>query len=363
MYIKYFRKFHNCKFDFGNKITVISGVNGIGKSSLLSLISSTTGIKHDRLNGAKFQPEFFDLFNISPREEYSSYKLYMEFDKKLHTEGKGDYLLTKRISFKNDVDEGRGIRIIPRTVKPLDNSNQITNGDAQKASGIYDGRVHVPTIYSSLSRLIPLGEAKTEESRIKNSDSIIKKGYADYFAKKYNAVLPDSIDSNNIVAYKIIKNNKSYFSLQIRDTTSSTLSVGQDNLSNLISAITDFYALKKENKNYAGGVLCIDEVDSSFHPSAVLRIWNLLVSVSNELNIQIVLTSHSLIILKQIIKYQATNSTDYKLVYFKNPDMPIVSKIASLQELQADLFDEVSFSSNKLNVYCEDKHTVHYLHC
>lgn len=176
MHIKKFRKFHNCEFEFGNKITVISGLNGIGKSSLLSLISSTTGSKHNRLNGAQFQPDFFDLFNISPEEKYSSYQLYIEFDRVLSTmkdKTPYNYNLTKRISFKNDTNEGRGIRIIPRTVGPIEHE-EVTNSDAQKASGTYDGRIHVPTIYSSLSRLVPLGEVKTQEAIIKNNDNITR---------------------------------------------------------------------------------------------------------------------------------------------------------------------------------------------
>lgn len=358
MHIKYFRKFHNCDFEFGKKITVISGLNGIGKSSLLSLIASTTGSKHNRLNGTEFQPDFFDLFNISPDEDYSSYRLYIEFDEILSTENKGEYPLTKRISFKNDTSEGRGIRIIPRTVAPIkNNNNKVTNADAQKASGSYDGRIHIPTIYSSLSRLFPLGETKTTEAKIEDDSNIIKKGYADYFAEIYNTVLPDSINPDNIVAYKLTKNNKTYLTLSIRDTTSSTLSVGQDNLANIISAITDFYALKKESSNYSGGILCVDEIDSSFHPSAVMRIWKLLDEISEKLDLQIILTSHSLIILKEIIKCQKEDPANYKLVYFKNPDLPIVASIPSYDQLKADLFDEVTFSSPKTNVYCEDKHT------
>lgn len=358
MHINYFRKFHNCDFEFGKRITVISGLNGIGKSSLLSFIASTTGSKHNRLNGTEFQPDFFDLFNISPSEDYSSYRLYIEFDKILFTENKGEYPLTKRISFKNDTSEGRGIRIIPRTVAPIENnSNKVTNSDAQKASGSYDGRIHIPTIYASLSRLIPLGETKTTEAMIENDSNIIKNGYADYFAEIYNTVLPDSINPNNIVAYELTKNNRTYLTLKIRNTTSSTLSVGQDNLANLISAITDFYALQKESPNYSGGILCVDEIDSSLHPSAVMRIWKLLDEVSEKLDLQIILTSHSLIILKEIIKCQKRDPTNYKLVYFKNPDLPTVASIPSYDQLKADLFDEVTFSSPKINVYCEDKHT------
>ena len=39
MKIENFRKLSDIEFEFGKKITVISGINGIGKSSLLALIA------------------------------------------------------------------------------------------------------------------------------------------------------------------------------------------------------------------------------------------------------------------------------------------------------------------------------------
>ena len=70
MKIEYFRKFQSqIEFKFGKKITVISGVNGIGKSSLLALMASTSGTTDRRLSGQQFQPEFMDLFNIHPEPQ------------------------------------------------------------------------------------------------------------------------------------------------------------------------------------------------------------------------------------------------------------------------------------------------------
>ena len=56
--IENFRKFKDISFDLGKRITVISGINGIGKSSILALMASTVGIKNRRLNGKVFQPNF-----------------------------------------------------------------------------------------------------------------------------------------------------------------------------------------------------------------------------------------------------------------------------------------------------------------
>ncbi|HJF86159.1 MAG TPA: ATP-binding protein [Companilactobacillus farciminis] len=68
LYVKNFRKFQNIKMPIGRKVTVISGINGIGKSSLLSLISSSTGTSDKRISDSKFQPEFSDYFKVDKNE-------------------------------------------------------------------------------------------------------------------------------------------------------------------------------------------------------------------------------------------------------------------------------------------------------
>ncbi len=60
--IDQFRNIKNIEFELGRRITVISGVNGIGKSSLLALLASTSGTTDKRINNLQFQPEFTDLF-------------------------------------------------------------------------------------------------------------------------------------------------------------------------------------------------------------------------------------------------------------------------------------------------------------
>lgn len=68
--INKFRKFSELgEIQLGHRITVLSGHNGVGKSSVMSLISSTVGQNKVRLNGSKFQPEFNDYFTIDPERE------------------------------------------------------------------------------------------------------------------------------------------------------------------------------------------------------------------------------------------------------------------------------------------------------
>lgn len=365
MKIENFRKFHNINFTFGQRITVISGENGIGKSSLLSLIASTTGTNSRdqprRLNGIAFRPEFSELFKISEKEDYKSYRLFIDYDQMINTQ----YYLTKRIGFNDYTAANRGIRPLPRTSIPIDSQTDVTQKqaieDAKEAFDITDSkRIQVPTIYLSLSRLLPLGETELKSTQVAKNNNIFRKNYADFFAKCYNSVLPNSIDPENVTAYFVEKERlgKKHLVLTIKDTTNDTQSVGQDNLSSIVSALTDFYAIKENDPtNYNGGVLCIDELDASLHPSAVLRLWNLLVILSNDLNLQIVITTHSLTILKEIIKLDVPNQSDFRLVYFKDTNIPRVSKQNDYELLKADLFNQISFRGPEIKIYCEDKST------
>ncbi|WP_054746106.1 ATP-binding protein [Amylolactobacillus amylophilus] len=177
MKIENFRKFHNINFTFGQRITVISGENGIGKSSLLSLIASTTGTNSRdqprRLNGIAFRPEFSELFKISEKEDYKSYRLFIDYDQMINTQ----YYLTKRIGFNDYTAANRGIRPLPRTSIPIDSQTDVTQKqaieDAKEAFDITDSkRIQVPTIYLSLSRLLPLGETELKSTQVAKNNNI-----------------------------------------------------------------------------------------------------------------------------------------------------------------------------------------------
>lgn len=364
--INNFRKFKNISFNFGKKITVISGINGIGKSSLLSLISSTTGTKDKKINGTSFQPVFSDFFKISKNEIYKNYRLYIDFDTQIYSSYGYYYNLTERLSMKNDTNYKRGIRLIPRINTPINNPHGMTLKTAMdeaknQLNETASSRVHIPTIYLSLTRLIPMGEANIEVEKIENGKSPYKEIF-DFYTKCYNSVLPNSID-NNEYAYFIKKShsennkNQKYLMLPIKDTTAETISVGQDSLSSIISSLTDFYALKRQNKDYKGGILCIDELDSSLHPSAIIALLELLNQKSEELDLQILVTTHSLTLLNKIICLQNTDPSNYQLIYLMDKNAPYVLNNPEFEQLKANMFDLTSFNEPELKVYGEDEVT------
>lgn len=357
--VKNFRKFKNIDFSLGKRITAFSGVNGIGKSSLVSLIASTSGTRNKRLNNSTFQPEFTDYFHILPSESFRKYKVYVDSNKFFESK-KGKYCFTKRISFKDDRKTGRGIRTIPRTSVPLNNDHHFKNQEVKKISHSDSGRFPIPTIYLSLTRLMPPAESSLKEREVTQYSKEKSQKAFKYFCDCYNRVLFDSIDSNfknpKIVEKHVGNKEKEHLTLKVQNTTNQTVSAGQDTLGAIVSALTDFYILKNDNPNqYSGGILCIDEIDASLHPSAVVKLIRLLVQQSEKLDLQILFTTHSLIVLKEISKLQYQKSDDYKLIYFVNYKNPSLMNYPTYNKIRADLYDQISERLPKIDAFCEDE--------
>lgn len=353
--IEYFRNFKEVSFELGRKITVISGQNGVGKSNLLSLIASGSGLNKKSVLGSNFQPEFYDFFNVDKDEDFENYKLYLTY-----VEDDGTTALTKRLSFKDDTKTGRGIRIIPRTTNV--NIEDCTLKQAEeKAKKEYDvggaARVRIPTIYLSLSRLYPLGERKdtVKITEIRRTNPFYQKKADEKYKYWYNTVIPNSI-KNEAVLSKVEKNTCSRASLHmdINNTPTLSQSIGQDNLGNIISALVDIYMLSLD-VDYNGALLCIDEIDVSLHPDTQIRLLDLFDQLSKELNIQFVVSTHSLTILKEVLKKEQKNNIDFKVVYLKTPSAPYVTDGKSYELLKADMFGSLSFQRPKVKVYFEDE--------
>lgn len=237
LYIENFRNFRDASFDLGQKITVVSGQNGVGKSNILSLIASSSGVSSKSMLGSNFQPEFTDFFNIDPEEPYEDYKLYLTYK-----DSNGMNAFTKRLGFKDDTKSGRGIRIIPRTSNiGLDNcTNREAAQYVKRNYGVgADGRVKIPTIYLSLSRLYPLGERKetVKISKINKNNTFYKTKADEKYKEWYNYIIPNSI-VNDASLTMVQKNACSRASLHMDLINTPTLSqsIGQDNIGNIISA-------------------------------------------------------------------------------------------------------------------------------
>ena len=348
-----FRNFRNVKCSLGEKITVISGQNGVGKSTLLSLIASSCGLNKSSRLGRNFQPEFAEYFHIDEKEKFENYEIYLTFN-----EAKGARALTKKLDFKNDTNSKRGIRIIPRTTKEPGKPGTMKE-EKDRVKSQYnvgpDARIKKPSLYLSLSRLYPLGEQNNTVSiiSIKKTNPLYKKAYKK-FTIWYNSVIPNSIQ--NEAELSIVEKStcsRASFHMDQNNTPILSQSVGQDNLGNIISALVDLYLLSLE-ENYEGALLCIDEIDVSLHPDTQIRLLTLLKNLSEELNLQIVLTTHSLTILKEILKKEKSNYSSFRLIYLKSPSSPFAAVNKDYYRLKADLFSDTSYTPPKVKIFFED---------
>ena len=141
--------------------------------------------------------------------------------------------------------------------------------------------------------------------------------------------------------------------MEMEHTPTLSQSVGQDNIGNIISALVDIYLLSKQEE-YNGAIICIDEVEVSLHPDTQLNLLSLFDKVSEELNIQIVVSTHSLTVLKELLRKQKKNPEDYSVIYLKNPSAPMVTEQRSYELLKADLLGKTTFDRPKTKIYFED---------
>lgn len=354
--ISNFRNFRNIEFVLGNRITVISGQNGVGKSNLLSLISSGSGVTKKSILGSNFQPEFYDFFNIDSQEKFKEYQLFLYYNNE-----NNENVLVKRLSFKDDSSRDRGIRVIPRTTNHGSSQSMSVKETAINIKNKYNvggaARVPIPTIYLSLSRLYPLGEKKELVSikKLNKKHKLYQIGIDEKFKKWYNSVIPNTIgERDELSVIKKKTSVRSSLHMDMKNTPALSQSIGQDNIGNIISALIDIFILSKD-ESYNGALLCIDEIEVSLHPDTQLRLLDLFDSLAQEYKIQFVLSTHSLTILKEILGKEKGDNENYAVIYLKNPSMPQLMEKREYELLKADLFNKITYHRPKPKIYFEDE--------
>lgn len=79
---------------------------------------------------------------------------------------------------------------------------------------------------------------------------------------------------------KVITNNKEMIGGHSNEYDSRGLSAGQDNVSQIATAIASFAKLKREQgNNYKGGIILIDEIESTLPPECLRRIANVIMRI------------------------------------------------------------------------------------
>ena len=386
---KGFRKLKNIEIPIAPYITAIAGHNGIGKSTILGLIANCSGLSKGEKSffGKVFQSNFQEAFHLDYFQDYDNYhingtkkadtpKVTVQYH--VETNQDGSFIELNKICavsiqkhaikerlYKNHmikVPEDKHIdpnhsldledfdnnslssssepliniwrlRIIPRT-QQLPNTPEIEVLD-EKLKGA--GKMPIPTLYLGMSRMTPIGEFDAElidKKTIRKMDGEDK----NFIVNSFKDVLYFDESGNEITAHSFSSSKKSSY-LPSFPYHSFTVSLGQDSLSSIVTALASFNYLKRTSpQTYSGGILVIDEVDAGLHPRAQEKLINLLHIQARKLNLQIILTTHSLTVIKTILsKNEHPGEKVNDVVYLQDSNFPRIMENPTYTKIKNDM--------------------------
>jgi len=343
-----FRRFSDITIPFGNSVTLIAGQNGTSKSTLLGMLAQpfsfgvAYGAKAKKpdnsrytenyhglglhefidLTGKPFMYDCDDVFRLSKEYDFGrkyKYETELSLSGSAGTNLPNNCLMTKSRDRKDKDSKGRitGMRFV-------------TGPGASHKLG--EGNFPHPVIYLGLNRLWPLavtknctfsGDALSDEDR-------------KWYVEEYNEIL--CLDEHeNSAKFMFTPEKRKFITPESSDYDGESCSAGQDNLSQLLTAILSFRGLKKKlGDRYQGGMLLIDELDATLHAWAQDKLLEMLCKESNKLGLQIIATSHSLRLLEKAYHSKLKKNVD--VLYIANSDGAIVrQEFSTYQEISDHL--------------------------
>lgn len=377
-----FRKLQDIEIEIAERITVIAGHNGIGKSTILGLIANCSELKSSTKSyfDKNFQAKFNEIFHLdqdndfierNSSEEKNSCIIGYEINNKpfykFCTVGGHTEKVTMRDKKGNIIRENgkpkmksiRRLKIVPR------NSTREGSQIAQTIEGISkDSKVPIPTLYIGMSRVIPIGELNDEHYSLTHSGNIHPDDLT-YLNESFQFVVgKEELDEEKLFKQDYKFSTKRSLGPSFKAYSYKSISLGQDSLSTILTALMSFKKLQREDSNYKGGILVIDEVDACLHPYAQENLLTVLDKACKEFSLQIILTSHSLTVLKNVLAKKSTTETAskkrlfYNVIYIQDTIKPKLMKEPNYLKIKNDMFllTKIYKNSKKtLKVYLEDE--------
>ncbi len=366
--IEKFRAFQNVEFCLGKRITAISGRNATQKTTVLGMIGQPFTISQNdhplygckTIDGYNFKSQFKEKFKISHEHDVI-----------------GEHKWTLRLhnaAFSNK--DYFIIESIARNQKGGEPTLRFWNAES-RAKGA--GYIQAPVYFLSLSRLFPIGESgKTQTYENELTESELK-----YCIDNYRTILSiQDVYGNATVGIEKATASRTFAGVSDDIHDIFTNSSGEGNIVRIILAVLSFKRLMENyGKNYKGGILLIDELDATLYGFSQKKLVDYLYQSAKAFNIQIVFTTHSPIILRQVNKYQRQerkrlgialplSAYDSAIVYldpeYNEEGMRMIkprniSTTNELNEILNDINLTVVRTENHINIYCEDEHATSFV--
>lgn len=334
-----YRGFKDVSFTLGTQLTVIAGQNGTQKTTLLGMLTQMFTLDPKSLMGSEkpliggnYKSNFEEKFKFSPEfDKPGDHEWTLSFD------GMNDFTA---VSIWRDKKKGK-IRFWQK---------------GTHAAG--SGYIQYPVLYLSLRRLFPLGEdSKVGESHGVELTEVEKKEYKEF----HDNVLFNVYDE----AHPLYLEGLEKQTIGVNTTTYDwrANSAGQDNLGKIVLALFSFRRLKeKYKKHYKGGILAIDELDTTLFPASQIKILEELQSYASRYKIQIIFTTHSLTLIKEACNIQnvcdasESRKGQVNVIFLKREDDHIsIKEKVGYGTVENDLCVALEKMPNtKLNIFTED---------
>ncbi|WP_119025273.1 AAA family ATPase [Acinetobacter soli] len=346
--VNHFRGLKNIEIHLGERLTVICGKNGTSKSTILGMIAqifnfeknhfSDTEINFKTLAGKGFKSSFRDHFRFSKAFDLpGTMDVEFEIFDAYFNQTIPDLKL--RLYGSEDRPQSRPVVRDNLKVDAYDNSSR---------------NVTHPLIYLSLKRLMPIAE---------RSKYYLNEEEAEYL----NGISRDFTMTNNrllgkVSGTKLSKTTGTIESAVVHGNNYDyeAVSVGEDNTGQILLALYSFQKLKEDYPDYHGGILLIDELDAGLFPAAQIELIKILETFAKKLNLQIIFTTHSPIVIQNIFEKSRFDKNNNKTIYLTDTYGRVeVAENYSWDKIYADLFiDTIQFEAEKkipkTNVYFED---------
>jgi len=334
-----FRALSGVELEFGDHITVICGKNGTSKSSILGIAAQIFSFDTDYQNnhslsfhpiaGGLFKSQYSEHFRISENFDKPG---SMDVDIELHDGYTNKPSTAKLVLMKRN-----------QSPRPVVRNNSTSQGNKSR------NFTH-PVIFLSLKRLYPIA---ARDYKIKDFDYLSRnrQRFINLTNELLNRSSSQATGTDGTIS-SAVAHGPNY--------DQESVSAGEDNAGQIILSLMSFRKLKEEYSDYKGGLLLIDEADAGLFPAAQTNLINMLDRECKELNLQVIMTSHSPVLIEHAFEKSKVYRKKYKTIYLSNTYGDVqVMKDWSWAQISADINTKtISTSAGvslpKLNTYFED---------
>lgn len=338
--IEKFRALENVEVNFGDHITVVCGKNGTSKSSILGIAAQIFSFEKDYVKDATLS-----FRQIAGRQFKSQYSEHFRISDEFDIPGS----MAVNIDLQDGyVDQAASAKL--ELMKRGKSPRPVVRNNSTAAGNTSRNFTH-PVIFLSLKRLFPIAD---REYSVSGFD------YLDTHKQEFIGLTNELLNRNSSKATGTAGTISSAVA-HGDNYNQDSVSAGEDNAGQIVLALMSFRKLKGEYADYKGGLLLIDEADAGLFPTAQINLLKILDRECRNLNLQVVMTSHSPVLIEYAFEQSQQFRKRWKTIYLSNTFGSVqVMQDWSWAQISADISTKTIATATgaslpSINIYFEDR--------